>query len=171
MNLYLIAGKAGSGKNEVAHLIKKHLPNTIITSLSKYIKLFALELTDWDGRDYEKPRAFLQSMGDTLREIDEDFLVKRMKEDLVVYQKLAIENIVIDLRLRHEIEFFKKIENFKVITIQVASSSSARNLNEEEKKHLTEVDLDSYNQFDYKIENYFDERLEKDVIKMLEGMK
>ena len=40
------------------------LNNTVITGLSKYIKLFALELTDWDRRDFNKPRTYLQDMGD-----------------------------------------------------------------------------------------------------------
>ncbi len=169
MRVFLIAGKAGSGKNEVANLIKKNLSNTVITSLSKYIKLFALELTDWDGRDFNKPRAFLQNMGDTLRAIDEDFLVKRMKEDFTVYKKLAMENVVVDLRLRHEIEYFKKIEEIEVITIYVAASSSSRELSDDEKNHLTEIDLDTYNQYDYIIENHFDKRLEEDVKRILEG--
>ncbi|MDE5888654.1 MAG: hypothetical protein K2H20_01395 [Bacilli bacterium] len=171
MKVFLVAGKAGSGKNEVANIIKKYLPDTVITSLSKYIKLFALELTDWDGRDFNKPRAFLQNMGDILREIDEDFLVRRMKEDFFVYNKLAIENVVIDLRLRHEIEYFKQIEDLEVITIYVSSSSNVRDLSDEEKNHHTEVDLDNYEGFDYVIDNKFDDTLEKDVIKILEGMK
>ena len=84
MNLFLISGKAGSGKNEVALIIKESLDKTIITSFSKYIKLFALELTDWDGRDFDKPRQFLQEMGDKLRAIDEDFLTE---EELLIVMR------------------------------------------------------------------------------------
>ena len=171
MRVFLIAGKAGMGKNEVANCIKKYIPHTVVTSLSKYIKLFALELTDWDGRDYEKPRAFLQNMGDTLRSINPDFLLKRMEEDFVVYQTLGIKNVVVDLRLLHEIEYLKNIKDIEVITIRVNAKTSTRNLGEKEKRHLTETDLDSYTGFDYVIENHFDERLEKDVVKILEGMK
>ena len=84
MKVYLIAGKAGSGKNEVARIIQEYEDKTIVTGLSKYIKLFAMEMTDWKGQDLDKPRAFLQNMGDTLRGIDEDFLIKRMVEDFKV---------------------------------------------------------------------------------------
>ena len=108
MKVYLIAGKAGSGKNEVARIIQEYEDKTIVTGLSKYIKLFAMEMTDWKGQDLDKPRAFLQNMGDTLRGIDEDFLIKRMVEDFKVYEISGIENVVIsDVRLVHEVEYFK----------------------------------------------------------------
>ena len=76
MRLFLVCGKAGSGKNEVAEIIKNNLNNTIVTAFSKYIKLFALELTDWDGNDNDKPRAYLQYMGDVLRGVDINFMTE-----------------------------------------------------------------------------------------------
>ena len=33
MKVFLIAGKAGSGKNEVANIIKDELSNTVITAI------------------------------------------------------------------------------------------------------------------------------------------
>ena len=78
MKVFLITGKAGCGKNEVANIIKRKLDKTVITGLSKYIKLFALELTNWDGNDNNKPREFLQTMGDKLRACREDYLTKRL---------------------------------------------------------------------------------------------
>lgn len=170
MRVFLVAGKAGSGKNEVANIIKGNIPNTVVTGFSKYIKLFALEFTDWDGRDFNKPRAVLQSMGDTLRGVDEDFLTKRIEEDLLVYEKLGIENVIIsDVRLINEIEYFKKNNKLDVIAIKVNSTNCKRNLSEEEKSHHTELELDNYNGFDYVINNNYDENLEKEVKKMLEG--
>ena len=87
MRVILICGKAGSGKNEVAEMLKDRLGNSIVTGFSKYIKLFARELTNWDGNDDNKPRAFLQNMGDTLRSIDKDYMTKRIYEDLKVYER------------------------------------------------------------------------------------
>ena len=172
MRLFLVAGKAGSGKNEVAIFIKELLTNTVITSFSKYIKLFTLELTDWDGRDITKPRAELQNMGDKLRAIDKDFLTKRLLEDIEVYKREGISNVVIsDVRLVNEIEFFKKLKDIEVITIRVNSETSKRNLTSDEKYHMTEIELDNYKGFDYTIENHFDETLKEEIIKILEGMK
>ncbi len=171
MRIFLITGKAGSGKNEVAKIIQNNLENTVITGLSKYIKLFALELTNWNGSDDNKPRAFLQNMGDTLRDINEDFLTKRMADDFTVYQKSGIQNVIIsDVRLIHEIEYFNKLKEYDVITIRVNSINSKRNLNKDEKNHHTETELDNY-KTQYLIENKFDNNLEKDVLRILKGLK
>lgn len=172
MKVFLIAGKAGSGKNEVANIIKEELPNTVITAFSKYIKLFTLELTDWDGDDSNKPREFLQNMGDKLRAIDEDFLTKRILEDIEVYKREGISNVVIsDVRLVNEIEYFKKLNNIEVIAIRVNSNTSMRELTDREKLHHTELALDNYNKFDYIIDNKFDDNLKIQVKEILEGMK
>ena len=172
MRVFLIAGKAGCGKNEVANIIKCNLGNTIITSLSKYIKLFALELTDWDGNEDNKPREFLQNMGDKLRAIDLDYLTKRIYEDIEVYKREGISNIVVsDVRLVNEIDYFKNKDDLEIITIRVNCDSSKRCLTTEEKRHITEIELDNYNEYDYIIENKFNEELEKQINEILEGMK
>lgn len=170
MKIILISGKAGSGKNEVANILKEELKNSVITSFSKYIKLFALEMTSWDGRDMKKPRAFLQNMGDTLRSIDKNFLSKRLVEDFKVYEKMYDYVLVSDVRLKDEIEYIKENSNYDVITIRVNSTKTIRNLNEEEMIHHTELDLDNYKLFDYEINNDFDENLKKDVKSLIEGM-
>ena len=96
MRIFLIAGKAGSGKNVVAKLIKEYyiykVEECAITSYSKYIKNFALELTDWDGTDANKPRDFMQHLGDVMRELDEDFLVSNMIKDITIYQNCSSQD-------------------------------------------------------------------------------
>ena len=170
MNIYLICGKAGSGKNEVANHLAENLDNTVVTGFSKYIKQFALELTDWDGTDSHKPRKFLQEMGDNLRAIDPDFLTKRMAEDIEVYASQGIQNVIIsDVRLLHEIEYFKKIKKYNVITIRVNSEVSKRVLTEEQKEHHTETELDNYQGYDFVIVNAFDRSLYSEVERILEG--
>ena len=170
MNIYLICGKAGSGKNEVADYLCEKLDNSVITAFSKYIKMFALELTDWDGTDGHKPRKFLQEMGDNLRAIDPNFLTKRMKEDIEVYELKGIKNVIIsDVRLLNEVEYFKKIKKYNVITIRVNSEVSTRVLTEEQKMHHTETELDNYKEYNYVIENAFDRSLYEYVDKIVEG--
>ena len=164
MKVFLIAGKAGCGKNEVANIIKETLSNTVITSFSKYIKLFTLELTEWDGRDITKPREYLQNMGDKLRAIDEDFLTKRILEDLEVYKREGILNVIIsDVRLVHELEYFKNLDNYDVVTIRVNCSNSVRELTDSERLHYTETALDTYQKFDYVVYNDMNKTLEKEI--------
>ena len=140
MKIILIAGKAGSGKNEVAKIIKDNLDKTIITSCSKYIKLFAHEMIDWNYDEENKPREFLQNIGDELRNIRKDFLTKRILEDIELYQKYYNNLIISDIRLKNEIEYFKNQTSHEVITIKVTSDIERRNLNTNEKNHLTELD-------------------------------
>ena len=171
MKVFLISGKAGSGKNEVANIIKNELGSTVITSFSKYIKLYALEFTDWDGRDITKPRAFLQGMGDKLRSIDENFLLNRILQDLEVYRNDFDNVIISDVRLPHEIEYIKENYNVEVYSIRVNSKNNKRNLDSSERNHHTELDLDNYDKFDYLINNNFDDSLKNEVKKVLEEIK
>ncbi len=153
MNIYLITGKAGSGKNHLANILKEKLDNSVITSLSKYIKIIAIELGKWDGNDDNKPREFLQTTGDLMRAEDVNFLTKRIVDDIKIYKKLGIENVIIsDVRLINEIEYLKKT-NYNIITIRVNSNTSNRVLTDSEKNHITEIELDNYNDFDYIIDN------------------
>ena len=170
MKIILISGHAGSGKNEVANILKKYLKNTVITNFSKYIKLFALEFSDWDGRDITKPRTFLQNMGDKLRAIDENFLTNRMLEDFKVYESNFDYVIISDVRLVHELEYIKNNSKYDVITMRVNANNSSKNLTLEQKKHHTETELDYYDKFDYIIENNFDDTLEEKVKKIIERM-
>ena len=82
VKIYLVGGKAGSGKSEVAKYIKEYYiyqkQETVITEYSKYIKMFARELTDWDGNPFTKPRTYLQELGDQIRKIDKDYFIKNM---------------------------------------------------------------------------------------------
>ena len=172
MKIFLIAGKAGCGKNEVANIIKDNLKNTVVTAFSKYIKLFTLELTEWDGRDITKPREYLQNMGDKLRAIDENFLTKRILEDIEVYKREGINNVVIsDVRLVYELEYFKNLKEFDVVAIRINCDRNVRKLTDIEKMHHTEIALDTYQGFDYVIYNDMSKKLEKEVKQLLEGMK
>jgi len=172
MNVYLICGKAGSGKNKVAEILASLKEDSVITGFSKYIKNFCYELTDWDGNDNDKPREFLQSMGDILRKIDNNFLAKRMTEDLEVYKKYGIKNVIIcDTRLKSEIDYMKKNKNINIVTIKVNSLGSTRFLTEEEKNHRTEIELDTYDKFDYVIENNYDNTLTEQLEEMLKEEK
>lgn len=171
MKLFLITGKAGSGKNEVANIIKEELPNSVITSFSKYIKLFALEMTDWNGDDQAKPREFLQNMGDELRAIDENFLTSRIYEDINIYKKYYDNLIISDVRLINEINYFKNKKDLEVITIRINCNNCKRNLTDNEKLHHTETELDNYQEYDYTINNEYNENLIKEVKEILKGMK
>ena len=135
MKIFLIAGKAESGKGEVAKLIKEYyiykLENCVITEYSKYLKSFAQELTD------------LQELGDKVRQIDNKFLTNIMLEDLKVYATLADVVVISGVRFPEEIEEIK-LNYDDVYTIYVENQFSQSNLSVAEQTHITETALDNY---------------------------
>lgn len=174
MRIFLIAGKAGSGKNEVAKLIKEYyiykLEECAITSYSKYIKNFALELTNWDGTESNKPRDFMQRLGDDMRKNDPNFLVSNMIKDITIYQKY-VENVVIsDVRMPNEIEEIKNsFEN--VYAFYIVNQFGSSKLTIEQQSHITEVALEDYPDFDYIIANDDLSKLKEKVFAILDKVK
>ena len=155
MKIFLICGKAGVGKNEVANIINeyyntKHI-STVITGFSKYIKLFAKEVLNWDGNEDSKPRDFLQNIGESARRlVDQNIFVDRMLDDLQIYQTLVNNVIISDVRLKNEI-FWIKLNYKNVYVLKVNKDNNY--LNYKQKMHNTEIALDNYKKFDYIINN------------------
>lgn len=174
MKIFLIAGKAGSGKGEVAKLIQEFyiykLETCVVTEYSKYLKEYAMELTDWDGNSNTKPRAYLQELGDKVRSIDEKFLTNRMLDDLRVYDTLADVVVIGDVRLPLEIEEIK-LNYDDVYTICVENQFKQSSLSIAEQTHITETALDNYEEFDYILVNDDKEALKDKVFKFLEGVE
>ncbi len=164
MKVIVLAGKAGSGKNYLGEKLvyyaqKNHL-RAVLTEYSKYLKLYAKELLNYDAQKDEKPRKFLQDIGSFVREkIDASFLVKRMLDDFYVYETCCDVVVISDARLIQEIEALKQ-SAYEVISIKVVQSLFDSNLSLDEKKHVTELELDDYQNFDYIIENKSKEEIE-----------
>ena len=66
MKIFVVGGKAGSGKGEVARFIKEFyiykLESCVITEYSKYLKNFATEMTEWDAISYKILEQLLEKM-------------------------------------------------------------------------------------------------------------
>ena len=174
MRIFLIAGKSGSWKGEIAKLIKEYyiykLENSVITEYSKPIKNFAKELSDWDGSNESQPRKYLQELGDKVRGIDERFLVNAMLNNLKVYEKLTDNVIIADVRFPIEIEEMK-LNYDNVYAIYVENQFSKNYLSVEEQSHPTETALENYDEFDYILANDTMDSLKDKVFKYLEGIK
>lgn len=175
MKIYLVAGKSGSGKGEVAKIIKEHYlskgKKPIITEFSKYLKMYAKEIIEWDGTE-PKPRKFLQDLGVTIREnMDMPlFLVNRMIQDIQVYALYYDVVIISDVRLPIEIEEIKKKFN-NVYSIYVLNQFAKSPLTIEEQTHETETALENYSNFDATIINDNIEKLDDRVINFIEEIE
>ena len=164
--IFILSGKAKSGKNLIADIIEKYYSDKkcIQLSYAYYLKQYVKKITNWDGSEENKPRDLLQSLGiDLLKKIDQNLLIRRVIEDIKVYSYFYDVIIVTDARLIEEIEEPKKI--FNCITIRINKNSN--NLTEEQRKHITETNLDDYQNFDYVVENKDIEDLKKQIINIL----
>ena len=147
--IYVISGKAGSGKDTAANMIKDKIENTVVISYASYLKMYAKEIVGWDGND-PKPREFLQQLGVELikNQIDDKFLINRIIEDIKVYSYFYDVIVISDARFADEIDSIRN--NFDNVTV-IHMSERSNMLTDSEKKHATEIGLDKYHNYDYEI--------------------
>ena len=164
--IFLISGHARSGKDTVSKIIEKYYFNKkcINISFGHYIKDYAKRVSDWDGNEETKPRELLQQLGIELikNKIDNKLFIKRIIEDIEIFSYFYDVIIVDDVRLFDEIETLKNKYNDS-ISIRIIRNNFDNGLTNKEKKHLTEIDLDRYNNFDYIVENIDYEYLKKSI--------
>jgi len=166
--IFIISGKARSGKNEISKIIEKSYSNKkcITISFGYYIKDYAKRISDWDGSEETKPRELLQHLGIELvrNKIDKRLFIDRILQDIEIFSYFYDIIVISDVRLLDEITVLK--ENYPdSVSIRVIRNNYENNLTEEQKNHLTETDLDEYTNFDHIIEN--DKNLEDKIIKIL----
>jgi dephospho-CoA kinase len=158
MKVIIISGKARTGKSTVANIMKDYFDEkglkAIILAYARYIKMFAKDVSNWDGSEEAKPRALLQEIGTDIirKKIDNDFFVRRMTEDIKLYSYFMDVAIISDARFIDEIEYIKK--HFKnTITINIVKSNLETDLTKKEQTHPSETSLDNYNKYDYILDN------------------
>lgn len=170
--IYLLSGKARHGKDTIAGFLKefyeKDNKKVIFSRAGKYIKFYAMEMTDWDGSEETKPRTLLQELGtDVIRnKLDKaEMFIQRQLDDIEIYSYFYDAIIVPDIRLPREIDSVKeKFDN--VVTIKVERINFESSLSGSEQKHSTETAMDNYNDFDYEIVNDTLDKLKEDVYKI-----
>ena len=158
MKIYVISGKARHGKDTIALDLKEIYEakglKVINLAYGSYIKEYAKRISNWDGLEETKPRELLQELGTEVirKKIDKDFFVRRICEDIEVYSYYFDIITISDARFPNELEWPKKMFD-NVINIRVIRNGYDSILSEKEQKHLTEVALDEYNNYDYVIYN------------------
>lgn len=166
--IFLLSGKARSGKNEISKIIERYYSNKkcITISFGYYIKDYAKRISDWDGSEETKPRELLQQLGIELvrNKIDKRLFIDRILQDIEIFSYFYDIIVISDVRLLDEITILK--ENYADSTsIRVVRNNYENNLTKEQKNHLTETDLDNFNDFDYIVNN--DDNLELKIIEIL----
>lgn len=155
--IFVLSGKAKSGKNLIADKIENYYKNKrcIQISYAFYLKNYVKNIYDWNGSEEDKPRELLQKIGIDLikNKIDSNLLIRRVCEDIKVYSYFYDIIIITDARLKDEIEIPKKLFN-NVVTIRIDSIYYDKKMTIEQMNHITETNLDNYNKFDYVINDF-----------------
>lgn len=166
--IIIISGKASSGKSLSANIIKENTNNTILLAYADYLKMYAKNISGWDGSEDTKPRELLQQLGVELikNNINENMLINRIIEDIKVYSYFYDYIVITDARFPNEIESIKK-EFDNVISVRI--NRNIYNLDKKYQNHSTETGMDEYNNYDYVIDNNSD--LKALEIKVMEVVK
>lgn len=159
MIVILISGKAESGKTTAANILKNELEKiggkAAIIPYGDYVKHTAKLVYDWDGKKDEAGRSLLQHWGtDVVRSKHENFWV-----DTVISLNSLIRDefdymIVDDVRFKNEITRWKGDSDCtwrKVISVRIERPGFENHLTEEQRNHISETDLDSFDLFDANI--------------------
>lgn len=179
MKIYLIGGKARNGKDTFGKMFRDHYQllgkKVCVMHLSNYIKHFAIDYFDWDGKDDTKPRSLLQQLGtDIIREKmnKKYFFVNRLLEDMEVLDNFFDVCLVTDIRFPLEYDEIKKVHP-DATKILITRPDYITELTEKQKKHVTETALDNYTDYDYKVinRNLTDLKLDADKIIEMEEQK
>lgn len=177
MKVYLLAGKAGSGKDLLGKYMKTQYDfqghNACILHITTPLYEYAKNYFSWNGNMAEKPREFLQEMGIEIiqKKLGKKyFLIDRLSEDIDILKNFFDVFIITDGRLLFEFEELKKrFPEIKIV--HVIRENYDNKLSDSEKKHITETEMEQYKSYDYIVRNTSKERLflEADKIIALEN--
>lgn len=173
--VFLISGRARNGKGLVSTIIKDNLETKgfkvckiqVMRTLKGYLK----DYFGWDGKEETKPRKMLQEIGtDLIRDKmnKPNFHIDRLIEDINVLSIFFNVFIVDDIRLPLEIEKLKSVFP-NSISINVTREGYISPLEVSEQVHITELALNDYKKFDYEIVNSSIDKLNNDIISIIDS--
>ena len=176
VKIFIVSGKARAGKDTTCCFIHNYVEQkklkVINLQFAYYIKMYAKNITNWDGSDETKPRKLLQELGtDIIRnKIDDNFFINRIIDDIKVYSYFFDVITISDARLPKELDsIYNNFDN--VVKIKLERPDFENNLDNKERKHITEIGLDNYNDYNYEIKNDGTlEDLNNKVINMLDKL-
>ena len=156
--IMVVSGKANSGKDTTCEFMDNYVKTkglkVINLQFSSYIKKYAKEISEWSGEEDSKPRTLLQQLGTDIirKKIDNNFFINRIIGDIKVYSYYFDFITVSDARLPQEMDaIYNEFKN--VYRVKIKRPNFNNNLNKEEKKHITEIALDNYKDYEYIIDN------------------
>ena len=169
----MISGKAESGKNFVAEVIKHKLEDdgnrVLVVAFGDYVKFLCSTYFGWNGKKDEAGRTLLQHIGTgVFRQYDEDYFANRVVE-LIRAVDIWDYVIIPDLRFENEMHIIRS--NFDAAAIRVERTGFNSSLTEEQKSNQSEIELDNHPGFEYAITTGDTAEKTKQALMILEDIK
>ena len=159
MKIYVIGGKAKSGKTTFGKFLREELKSygyhPCVMNITNPLYNYAKNYFEWNEYQDEKPREFLQKMGTEIikEKLNKKyFLLNRLEEDIEILSNFFDVFIITDARLKMEFEELKNKYN-DVVSIKIERENYNDELTASEKEHITETEIDTFSDFDYKVVN------------------
>lgn len=178
MKVYVIFGHAESGKTTFGKKLKEQLKDNgykpCLMQITKPLYHYAEDYFEWNPRQDEKPREFLQKFGiDIIRDKlhKDNFLMNRLIDDIEILSQFFDTFIITDARFKKEIEILKQVYN-DVVIIKVERDNFENSLTKEQKSHPTEKEVDKITDYKYLIKNKSYKEIDAEIeaiIKLEEG--
>lgn len=168
MNVILISGKSGSGKDQTALIAREYLEEqgyrVLIAHYGDLVKYVCKTFFDWDGEKDEYGRGLLQYVGtDKIRNRYSEFWVDFVADIMTVFEDEWDYVLIPDTRFPNEITNIES-NTWNCITLRVERPNYENKLTDEQRKHPSETALDNY-KFDYTLVN------DGDLVKLLYKVK
>ena len=158
--IFLVSGKAGSGKSTFAQDAILELDKFGIKanrmSFAAKLKDIASQYFGWSGIKDERGRTLLQHLGECGREYHINTWVNNLIHDIVTDVSNTKVYIIDDCRYVNEITCFEYDYRFKVIKINIQRTNYNSNLTLEQQMDVSENGLNNYAGFDTIIINNSD---------------
>lgn len=140
-----ISGKAGSGKDTAAGIMKecleKNSRSVLITHYADLVKYVCEKFFGWDGVKDQKGRTLLQHVGtDIVRNEDPDYWVDFIADMLGFFKNEWDYVLIPDARFPNEIS--RLAEKFDVTHLRVERNNYQSKLTETQQSHTSETSLD-----------------------------
>lgn len=145
MDIITVSGKARSGKNTFADMLKEEIEqcgfNVAIMAYADYLKLICEKFYGWDGKKNELGRSILQQIGtDKIRKSNPDFWVSIVSQTIQILKQDFQYFIIADTRFPNEIQYLKQ-QNYNVLSIYIDRPDLISELNNKQLQHASETSL------------------------------
>lgn len=155
MKVLCISGKAQSGKDTSASIIASILSEKNISYVTIHyadlLKYICKTYFNWNGEKDEIGRTLLQYVGtDIVRKSNPNFWVNFVKDFLQMFKSKWDFVLIPDARFPNEIEIMKDV--FETYHLRVVRDNFDDKLDDNQRKHASEIALDSY-PYDFLVNN------------------